>query len=142
MGWPVDPGSFICERVPKMSDGLKQFEKQQFVSLETFRKNGQGVPTPVWFAEKDGIFYITTQNNSGKIKRIRNNGRVRVAPCDMRGSLSGEYVEAQARLVSDPQELQKGKAALNKKYGMQKRMMDLMASFNKTDRAILAVELK
>lgn len=121
---------------------LAQFDRQSFLSLETFRKNGQGVPTPVWFAAGDGVFYITTVNNSGKVKRLRNNAQVRLAPCTASGGLKGEWVAAQARLVSDPQEARKARDLLNRKYGLQKRMFDLMATFNKTERIYLAVEFE
>lgn len=120
----------------------KAFGNQAYLSLETFRKNGQGVPTPVWFAESNGVFYITTIDNSGKVKRIRNNNRVRIAPCDMRGSLSGEWFEAQARLVSDSQEEEVAKEALDRKYGLKKRLMELATAGNKVDRVYLAVELE
>jgi PPOX class probable F420-dependent enzyme len=120
----------------------KAFEKQTYLSLETFRKNGQGVPTPVWFAENNGVLYITTVNDSGKVKRIRNNGRVRIAPCDMRGGLLGEWFEAQARLVSDSQEAEMAKKALDHKYGLQKRIMELASAGKKIDRVYLAVEVK
>jgi len=126
-----------------MSDlNLKAFEKQNYLSLETFRKNGQGVPTPVWFAESNGVLYITTVDNSGKVKRIRNNVRVRIAPCDMRGSILGEWFEAQARLVSDAQEEKVAKKALDRKYGLQKRLLEMAAAGKKIDRVYLAVELE
>jgi PPOX class probable F420-dependent enzyme len=118
----------------------EQFEKQHYLSLETFRKNGQGVATPVWFAVGDGAFYVTTMDNSGKVKRIRREGRVRIAPCDMRGELSGEWVEARARLVSDPNEYRQGKKLLNRKYGLKKSMFDLAALFMRTSRVMIAIE--
>jgi hypothetical protein len=124
------------------SPKTKAFEKQTYLSLETFRKNGQGVPTPVWFAESNGILYITTVNDSGKVKRIRNNGRVRIAACDMRGGVSGEWFEAQARLVCDGQEEEVARKALDRKYGLQKRLLELAAAGKNVDRVFLAVELK
>ena len=120
---------------------LKAFEKHSYLSLETFRKNGQAVPTPVWFAESNGILYITTVNGSGKVKRIRNNGQVRIAPCNMRGDVLGERFEAQARLVDDSQEAETAKKALDHKYGLQKRIMELASVGKKVDRVFLAVEL-
>ncbi|MEW5868114.1 MAG: PPOX class F420-dependent oxidoreductase [Chloroflexota bacterium] len=121
---------------------LAQFDKQSFLSLETYRKNGQGVPTPVWFAAGEGVFYITTVKSSGKVKRIRNNAQVSVAPCNASGGLKGEWVAARARLVHDPQEAKTAKNLLNRKYGLQKRIFDLMSVFNKTEHVFLAVELE
>jgi PPOX class probable F420-dependent enzyme len=66
-----------------MSDGLKQFTKQSYLNLETFRKNGEGVRTPVWFWEDGGVLYVRTEDGSGKVKRARRNPQVRVTPCKM-----------------------------------------------------------
>jgi PPOX class probable F420-dependent enzyme len=80
---------------------LAQFEKQNYLNIETFRKNGVGVKTPVWFAMEDGNFYIGTQASTGKMKRIRNNGHVRIVPCRSNGEELGEWIEGQARIVED-----------------------------------------
>lgn len=119
------------------ASSLQQFEGKSFMSLETFRKNGQGVPTPVWFAQENGKFYVTTAAGSGKTRRIRNNNRVRIAPCNMRGDVAGEWVEAQAHLVDDSQEAQKANTLLNRKYGLQKRLFEM---FNKVQHVYLVVE--
>ncbi|HAE59309.1 MAG TPA: PPOX class F420-dependent oxidoreductase, partial [Anaerolineae bacterium] len=47
------------------------FQNQQYLSIETFRKNGQGVKTPVWFVQDGEVLYIWTQTDSGKAKRVR-----------------------------------------------------------------------
>ena len=59
---------------------LKQFEKQQYLNIETFRKNGQGVKTPVWFVEDGETLLVWTEAGSGKARRIRSDSTVRVAP--------------------------------------------------------------
>ncbi|MBK8024709.1 MAG: PPOX class F420-dependent oxidoreductase [Chloroflexi bacterium] len=71
-----------------------------FISLTTFRKNGQGVPTPVTFAEYDGKVYVFTGLKSGKVKRLRNNPAVEIAPCDQVGNRLGETLPARARILS------------------------------------------
>lgn len=53
------------------------FDNHQYLNIETFRKSGVGVQTPVWFVRKGDALYVWTQANSGKAKRIHNNGRVR-----------------------------------------------------------------
>lgn len=73
---------------------LQQFDNEQFLSLETFRTTGVGVKTPIWFAEHDGDFLMWTDVNSGKVKRIRNNSRVTVAPCKRMGDITGQWVAA------------------------------------------------
>ena len=68
-----------------------------FIELTTFRKNGGAVATPIFFIVDRGRLYATTNGNSGKLKRIRNNGHVVLAPCNNRGKVIGEQVEAHAR---------------------------------------------
>ena len=81
---------------------LKQFEKQQYLNIETFRKNGQGVKTPVWFVQDGEALQVWTQAGSGKAKRIRNNGTVRVAPSTGSGEPTGEWVDARAETNESP----------------------------------------
>ena len=68
----------------------------EFVLLTTFRKSGVGVPTAMWFAHEQGKLYMVTGRTTGKIKRIRNNGRVSIAPCDLMGNVLGPPIEAYA----------------------------------------------
>ena len=81
--------------------------RQKYISLTTFRKTGAGVATPVWFGEEDGKLYVMTRSEMGKTKRIRNNPQVRVAPCTMRGKVTGPDFAATARLLP-PEDLAAG----------------------------------
>jgi len=72
---------------------------QNYVSLATFRKNGVAVYTPIWFAEEDGKLFFMTRSDSGKYKRIRNSPEVKVAPCTMRGTITGPEFPARARIL-------------------------------------------
>ncbi len=78
---------------------------ESYVNLATFRKNGNEVRTPVWIAPDGDRLLVYTNATSGKVKRIRNKGRVRLAPCDMRGKLRGDWLDASARMLDDPVEL-------------------------------------
>lgn len=105
------------------------FAGEKYINLETYRKNGQGVKTPVWFVENgDGILYVRTSDDAGKYKRIRNNPSVQIAPCDMRGGLKGEWVKGEARIIVDEDEKQKGFKMLEKKYGMMYKMTKMFQS--------------
>ncbi len=73
----------------------------KYIDLVTFRKSGIGVHTPVWFADEGGRLYIFSRRDAGKMKRIRNNPRVEIAPCTMRGRALGSYVAASARVAPD-----------------------------------------
>ena len=72
---------------------------KKYVSLSSFRKNGQPVRTPLWFAEQEGKLYLMTRDDSWKYKRIRNNPAVTVAPCTIRGKVTGPDFPAQARIL-------------------------------------------
>lgn len=112
-----------------MPDALAQFASAKYISLETFRKTGAGVRTPVWFAADPAapeLFYVYSEADAGKVKRIRNNSHVRVAPCDIRGNLRGAWVDGQARVV-DGMEADKGQDLLRHKYGWMKRMGDFFS---------------
>ena len=90
---------------------------QKYISLITFRKTGVGVPTPVWFGEQDGKIYVMTRHDMGKAKRIRNNPNVKVAPCTIRGKVTGPEFPANARILS-AEEHQRARQTINRKYWM------------------------
>jgi len=105
-----------------------QFAGEKYINLETYRKNGQGVRTPVWFVESgDGILYVRTSDDTGKYKRIRNNPSVQIAPCDMRGGVKGKWVKGEARIASEDEKLKTFKM-LEKKYGMIYKMTRMFMS--------------
>ena len=122
------------------------FAEQKYLNLETFRKSGQGVKTPVWFAAEPSLkldsnearLYVYTIGVSGKVKRIRNNPCVNVAPCDMRGRLRGEWVPARAEILVGT-EAQHGMQLLNKKYAPWKQLLDFFAMFRKRDRTVFVI---
>ena len=90
---------------------------QKYISLGTFRKSGQKIATPVWFGEDGNKLYVMTRSDMGKTKRIRNNPQVRVAPCTIRGKVTGPEFGATARILS-PQEHPHARKTLNRKYWM------------------------
>src|ERR1700739_1004890 len=92
-------------------------QAQKYISLTTFRKNGAGVPTPVWFGEENGKLYVMTRSDMGKTKRIRNNPKVQVAPSTIRGKVTGEQFPASARILP-LDEHKSARAAINRKYWM------------------------
>ena len=100
---------------------VEQLGSAKYVLLTTFRRDGRAVPTPLWAVPDGTGLALWTVADSGKVKRIRNSGRVTVGPCDMRGNPTGEAVEAQARL-GDAADLQRVGAALKRKYGLMGRL--------------------
>ena len=88
---------------------------QKYISLTTFRKNGAKIATPVWFGEDGDKLYVMTRSEMGKTKRIRNNPQVTVAPCTMRGKVTGPEVAALARILP-PEEHAHARQTINRKY--------------------------
>ena len=76
-----------------------EIHRQKYISRASFRKNGNPVYTPIWFGERDDKLYVMTRSDSGKYKRIRNNPKVRIAPCTMRGNITGPEFAATARIL-------------------------------------------
>lgn len=112
-----------------------------FMNLTTYRKNGAAVVTPVWFAQVGATLYVVTQDGSGKVKRLRANPVVQLAPATRRGEPLGQPVPAVGRILGAAEAAQASQA-LDKKYGWQKRLFDLFAKLRGStqNRAYLAFE--
>lgn len=80
---------------------LDQFNGQTYLNLETFRKNGLGMKTPVWFLQDGEELFVRTIADSGKVKRIRNNPHINVGPCKVDGDLIGKWTTARGRELHD-----------------------------------------
>ena len=90
---------------------------QKYISLTTFRKTGVAVPTAVWFGEEDSKLYVMTRSDMGKSKRIRNNPQVKVAPCTIRGKVTGPEFAATARILP-AEEQAHARQTIDRKYWM------------------------
>ena len=90
-----------------------------YVSLRSFKRDGGAVDTPVWAAPLDGTLVVFTLRDSFKVKRIRRDPRVQVAPCGVFGAVTGAWVDGSCRLVDDPAHEARAYAALDAKYGWQ-----------------------
>ena len=119
---------------------LSVFDKQQYMNVETYRKSGAGVRTPVWFIEYNGELCFTTEAASGKVKRLRRNPRVMVAPCRVNGDLLGDWHPADARFMM-AEETAVVKKVYSRKYGLMKLFFDLMGIFRRGDRVFIALTL-
>lgn len=108
---------------------LEWLERGQFINLTTFRKNGQAIPTPVWFVWHEDRVYVFTQEQSGKAKRIRANGRALIAPSDVRGNPLGEFLPARGRVLRDEEKIKQVNRLFDGKYGIQRKLIGLMSRF-------------
>ena len=117
---------------------LAPFDGQKYISLETFKKSGQGVKTPVWFVLHKNAFYVYTEADSWKVKRIRNNARVRVAVCSMRGDIKGPWLDATASLIEGDERVE-ADTLLDRKYFL-KKLFNVLSRINRHTRAMIKVE--
>ena len=107
-----------------MSLDIHQFDDSKYINLETYKKNGKGVNTPVWFVIEDKKFFVITRSGTGKVKRLRHNSNVRISPCNFRGKLKGKWVNGTASL-QDSIEYERIMNLRNKKYGIQSKLASL-----------------
>src|SRR5260370_324053 len=103
---------------------------EKYLSLETYRKDGTAVATPVWFATSpSGTIYVYSEANAYKVRRARNNPKGRIASCDMRGNVRGEWEPVTLRVVADASEAIEAQRLLDKKYGLVKKLLNFFARF-------------
>ena len=119
---------------------LAQFSGQTYLNLETFKKSGQAVRTPLWFVENDGVLYMRTPAASAKVRRIRNNPHVRVVPSDVRGNPLGVWLDGEARLI-DAENAEWVNDLIKRKYGLLKRLIDLRSRLKGTKAVVIAVRV-
>ena len=110
------------------SDWASMLSGNTYINLETYRRNGQPVATPVWFTfdDNNNIIYVITRTETGKVKRLRNNSKVRIVPCGIRGQPKGEWLNGRATFATAEQQ----EIALkqrNKKYGLKARLSGLFS---------------
>ena len=122
---------------------LDSLGEARYINLETYRKNGTSVRTPVWTARLEDDLVVFTNRNSYKVKRLRRNSRVRVAQCGVRGALKGPWHDATGRVVTDSSAENAAYKALRRKYGWQMALADLSGRLGRTkkDWVILAIRL-
>lgn len=149
------PGRITVEEVQTAPDkvgylvtaptGFAALAGHKYITLETFRRNGQGVQTPVWFAADPSVnpsappaVYVYTIGATGKVKRIRNNPRVRIAPSTARGKPLGDWLDATAQIVTGS-DAARGMRLLNQKYFPWKQLLGFFASFSRRDRVVIAL---
>ncbi len=124
-----------------MKPDLSQFQNQSYLNLESFRKDGTGVKTPVWFVQEGEVLCVRTGGDSWKVKRMRHNPQVNVTPCKTQGEPLGEWVPTRAEIVTDPARVQAINNLLKRKYGLQKVLFDLLGKARKFETAMVEITL-
>ncbi|MFF0553432.1 PPOX class F420-dependent oxidoreductase [Streptomyces sp. NPDC004311] len=124
---------------------IEELGRARYVSLTTFRKDGTPVATPVWAVADGGELYVWTRTETWKVKRIRNDGRVRLSPCDVRGRVpeGAGTAAGQARLL-DEAGLRRVRKLMSRKYTWQFWFVDVPATLarrGKRPHTAIAVKL-
>jgi PPOX class probable F420-dependent enzyme len=111
---------------------------ERYISLTTFKRDGTPVSTPVWVVSDDGSrLLVWSGERTWKVRRLRRDPHVLVAPATFRGTERGERVAGQARVVPDPGI----DALLRHKYGWQKRLLDRLNRRNGAGAAFATIEI-
>ncbi|RMW35289.1 MAG: PPOX class F420-dependent oxidoreductase [Nitrosopumilus sp.] len=117
---------------------LEEIESEKYISVETYKKNGDPVRTPVWFTIKDNQIFVVTRDQTGKVKRLKNNTQVKIAICTIKGEIKGKWVSGVAEILDD----EKTKDAVkrrDKKYGFFSKMARFLT---KSKGELLAFSIK
>jgi len=105
---------------------LEEIESEKYISLETCRKNNEPVKTPVWFVIKDDLIYVVTRDQTGKVKRLRNNLQVKFALCTIKGKVTGEWVSGTAKILTE-EETKDAVKWRDKKYGFMAKIAKFLS---------------
>ncbi len=117
---------------------LEEIESKKCISLETYRKNNQPVRTPVWFVIKNDLIYVVTRDQTGKAKRLRNNLQVKIATCNFKGKVSGEWISGTAKILAEDETIEVVKWR-DKKYGFMAKIAKFLS---KSKGELLAFSIK
>lgn len=104
------------------AQSFTSLKSDRYINLTTFRKTGEAVATPLWFADYRGVLYAQTFPTAGKLKRIRHTPRVTVASCTLNGKTLGPQIEGRAHIITNEQEILLAEAALARKYGLTRKI--------------------
>jgi PPOX class probable F420-dependent enzyme len=117
-----DKRAFTISEDRAVDGTLDSLRGRKYALLVTFRRNGDPVPSPVWFGvDERGVAYARTGAHAGKVKRLRNDGRVLLAASTMRGKPVGPAIRGTARILPRG-EWAHAEATLAAAYGVLRRL--------------------
>jgi len=122
-----------------MGNKLEHFLDQKYINLETYKKDGTPIRTPVWFVIDKNLIYVITRESTGKVKRLGNNQNVRIVPCSFKGEPKNEWVKGVAEKITGD-EADKVIKLRKKKYGMFVRLIGVFTS-QKGNIVVYSIEL-
>jgi len=122
-----------------MENNLDQFLDQKYINLETYKKDGTSIRTPVWFVIDDDLIYVITRDSTGKVKRLENNQDVQIVSCSFKGEPNNEWVKGKAEIITG-EEADEIIKLRKKKYGMFARLIGIFTS-QKGNIVVYSIEL-
>ena len=129
-----------------MVDAVAELGAQKFVSLTTYKRNGDAVATPMWVVAQDGRLAFWTPSDSWKVKRARRDARVSVVACNRMGSVpdGAQPVSGHAEVLDGTDDVRRVRAAIKSKYGVVFTVVTLVERVmrrGREDRTVLLVTL-
>ena len=121
-----------------LNNNDNSLETGKYICILTYKKNGDRVSTPVWFLRKDNKIYIRTSNQSGKVKRIKNNNNVLYALCNISGRIKGEWHSGVAKIEPDVNKMIFSK--ITEKYGLIAQIINILYKIKKMEIIIISIE--
>lgn len=114
------------------------FYDKKYINLQTFKKNGEIVSTPVWFVLKNNEIFFRSDADSGKVKRIRNNNNIKASICDIRGNIKGQTYTGIANF-QDKSRYNEINSLFDKKYSLVSPILKIVYKFRKINLVILSI---
>ena len=112
--------------------------KAKFISLETYKRNGEAVRTPVWFVEQGELIYFHSPAKSSKVKRLQRNPAVRLAPCARFGRIEGDWLKGKVTRINGGEDTKRIVKLVN---SAQSRADRIIGFFEKKDRVAFSIKL-
>lgn len=119
---------------------LEEIEPEKYISVETYRKNGVPVRTPVWFTIKNNQIFVVTRDQTGKVKRLKNNTQVKIATCTIKGKIKGKWVSGDVEIL-DEEKTKDAVKRRDKKYGFFSKMARFLTK-NKGELLAFSIKIK
>ena len=116
----------------------RQLSEAKFISLETYKRNGEAVRTPVWFVEENGLIYVHSPAKSWKVKRLQRNPLVRLAPCTRLGRIEGDWLKGKVTRIDGEEDTKRVVELVN---SSQSRADRIIGFFEKKNRVAFSIKL-
>jgi hypothetical protein len=129
-----------------MTDALSALGAEKFVALTTFKKDGAAIATPMWLGRDGDHLFVWTPADSWKVKRVKSNPRVVLAPCTRGGKVhdGANPVDGVAEVITEPATVQRLAGVIRRKYGLMFSVvtfLERLLARKQKPRAVLRIAL-